>query len=151
MSNPGQFTPVARRRLVWPAAVFAVACAVPYASLTLIGPATVVAAFVFFTRRPGETWPGHVQRAGLGSFLGCGLYTLLAEVVYGLGRVNIQAAETARIVRLLGLPIRVEPDRPPMSFVGLEWLGGAVFYGVVAAMMVYALSQRFAAPPPVTV
>lgn len=150
MSNPGQFTPVAGRQLVWPAVIFAVACAVPYASLTLIGPAAVVAAFVFFPRRQGETWPVHVQRAGLGSFLGCGLYTLLAEVVYGLAHMNIQAAESARIVRLLGLSIRVEPDRPPMPFVGLEWLGGAVFYGLVAAILVYGLWLSFATPPPVS-
>lgn len=150
MTTPGQFTPVAGRQLVWPAVIFAVSCAVPYASLTLIGPATAVAAFAFFTRLKGEAWPGPVQRAGLGSFLGCGLYTLLAEVVYGLSDMNIQAAESARIVRLLGLPIRVEPGRPPMQFVGMEWLGGAVFYGLVAAILVYGLWFRFAAPPPVS-
>lgn len=124
-----------RRALAFVALAFAVACLVPYSSLTLIGPC-VVAVLVLALRRE-STWSRwrFALLAGTGTFLGGAAYALFTDGFHALSGINLQARESARLDRLFQLGLRLDPDRMPILFLDMEWVGGACFYAMVSALL----------------
>lgn len=135
MSVAGTQAGSGRRVLAFASLAFAGACLVPYSSLTLIGPCMVSVVVLAAGREPSWSRWRFALLAAAGTFLGSAAYTLFTEEFYAFSGINVQAQESARMNRLLQLGLRLDPDRAPLLFHRLQWVGGACFYAVVSALL----------------
>lgn len=146
MSESLPADPAVRHPVAFAALAFAATCLVPYSSLTLVGPSVAAVGMLAVWRVPGWTRWRFAWLAVVATFLGGAIYALFTDVFHALSAINVQARESARLDRLLGLGLGLDPNRMPIMFLNFEWVGGACFYAAVSGVIALVLRRRPSQP-----